>query len=51
MTKYEREDFRRYCQQCTDKQLRNVYALESLARRVAYARIAQQVMQQRGITL
>lgn len=51
MTKTERADFRRYCEQCTDSQLRNVYAKERLARRIAYARIAQDVLFERGITL
>jgi hypothetical protein len=49
MTKRERADFRLYCQQCTDSQLRNVYAKERLARRSAYAQIAQDVMKERGL--
>jgi hypothetical protein len=49
MTKQEQYQFRLYCQNCTDTQLRNVYALETLARRTAYARIAKAIMQQRGL--
>lgn len=45
----DKADFRQYCRQCTDTQLRNVYAKERLARRVGYANIAKQVMQERGI--
>lgn len=51
MTKTESADFRMYCEQCTDTQLRNVYAKERLARRWRYARIAQDVMVQRGLDL
>lgn len=50
MTKKDKAEFRLYCEQCTDNQLRNVYAKESLARRTTYARIALDVMNQRGIT-
>lgn len=50
MTKHERADFKMYCEQCTDSQLRNVYAKERLARRSAYADIAKQVMTERGLT-
>ena len=46
----DKADFRQYCMQCTDTQLRNVYAKERLARRVGYANIAKQVMQERGLT-
>jgi hypothetical protein len=49
MTKAEQTDFRQYCRQCTDTQLRNVYAKESLARRTAYAQIAKAVMVERGL--
>lgn len=51
MTKKDKAEFRLYCEQCTDTQLRNVYAKESLARRTTYARIALDVMNQRGLTL
>ena len=50
MTKQDKAEFRGYCEQCTDTQLRNVYAKESLARRTTYAQIALDVMNQRGIT-
>jgi hypothetical protein len=50
VTKQDKSDFRLYCEQCTDDQLRNVYAKESLARRTTYAQIARNVMNQRGIT-
>jgi hypothetical protein len=50
MTKQDKAEFRGYCKQCTDNQLRNVYAKESLARRTIYAQIALDVMNQRGIT-
>jgi hypothetical protein len=50
MTKQDKAEFRGYCEQCTDSQLRNVYAKESLARRTTYAQIALNVMNQRGIT-
>lgn len=43
-------DFLNYCKQCTDNQLRNVYAKETLARRRTYARLAKQVMDERGLT-
>ena len=49
MTKTDRYQFRLYCQQCTETQLRNVYALETLARRTAYAKIAKEIMRQRGM--
>lgn len=50
MTKYERADFKQFCKQCTDNQLRNVYAKEVLARRSSYASIAKEVMIERGLT-
>jgi hypothetical protein len=50
MTKQDKREFRGYCEGCTDSQLRNVYAKESLARRTAYANIAKQVMTERGLT-
>lgn len=49
MSKQEKHTFRLYCQYCTDAQLRNVYAKESLARRTEYARIAREVMLERGV--
>lgn len=49
MTKRDRADFRLYCEQCTDTQLRNVYAKETLARRRGYAAIARAVLCERGL--
>jgi hypothetical protein len=49
-TKQDRAEFRQYCEQCTDTQLRNVLVKEMLARRSVYAAIAQQVMTERGLT-
>jgi hypothetical protein len=49
MTKQDKSEFRGYCERCTDSQLRNVLAKETLARRTTYAQIAKQVMQERGI--
>lgn len=48
-SKTDKAEFLQYCRQCTDTQLRNVYAKERLARRVGYANIAKQVMQERGL--
>lgn len=42
-------EFRQYCLNCTDAQLRNVYAKESLARRRSFAAIARAVMRERGL--
>lgn len=42
-------DFLLYCRGCTDVQLRNVYAKEILARRQGFAKLARQVMKERGI--
>jgi hypothetical protein len=50
MTKQDRAEFRPYCYGITDRQLRNVYDRERLARRTAYANIAKQVMIERGLT-
>lgn len=44
------EEFRQYCEHCTDSQLRNVYEKERAARRTAYASIAKEVMNTRGLT-
>jgi len=49
MTKRDRAEFRAYCEQCTDAQLRNVYAKEILARRQGYAQIARNVMKEKGL--
>ena len=49
MTKQDKREFRGYCEQCTDSQLRNVYAKEKLARRTAYANIAREVMIERNL--
>lgn len=49
MTKQDKREFRGYCERCTDNQLRNVYAKETLARRTAYAQIARDVMNERGL--
>ncbi len=48
MTKQDKREFRGYCEQCTDSQLRNVYAKEKLARRTTYANIAREVMIERN---
>jgi hypothetical protein len=45
----DKESFRLYCLQCTDAQLRNVYAKEHAAGRVTFWRIALEVMTERGI--
>lgn len=50
MTKQDRREFAAYCEGCTDTQLRNVYASESLARRRAYAAIAKAELEKRGLT-
>lgn len=42
-------EFRQYCLNCTDAQLCNVYAKESLARRRSFAAIAKAVMRERGL--
>jgi hypothetical protein len=49
MTQQDKREFRGYCEQCTDSQLRNVYAKEKLARRTAYANIAREVMSERNL--
>ncbi|CAB5224260.1 hypothetical protein UFOVP393_46 [uncultured Caudovirales phage] len=45
----DQKSFRLYCLQCTDVQLRNVYAIEHAAGRVTFWRIALEVMNERGI--
>lgn len=50
MTKTEKSEFRAYCKQATDTQLRNILVKELLARRQAYAEIARSVMAERGLT-
>lgn len=50
MSKQDKAEFRDYCRGVTDTQLRNVYAKETLARRRGYARIAREVMDERGLT-
>jgi hypothetical protein len=50
MSKQDKREFRDYCRGVTDTQLRNVHAKEVLARRQGYARIAREVMNERGIT-
>ena len=50
MTNQDKAEFRLYCYGITDRQLRNVYDRERLARRTAYANIAKQVMIERGLT-
>ena len=49
MTKQDREESEAYCRQCTDEQLRNVYAKEKAARRTAFTAIARSVLAQRGL--
>jgi hypothetical protein len=49
-TKRDKAEFRMYCERCTDIQLRNVLARETLARRTAYVQIAREVMTTRGRT-
>jgi hypothetical protein len=49
VTKQDKREFRGYCEQCTDSQLRNVYAKETLARRTGYANIAREVMSERNL--
>lgn len=48
-TKDDRKDFRAYCKQCTDTQLRNVYSAERAARRRVYADIAKEELATRGL--
>lgn len=49
LTKQDREEFRLFCEQATDAQLRNIYIKEKTARRTAYANIARTVMAERDI--
>lgn len=49
MTNSDKEDFRQYCRQCTDAQLRSVYEKERNAKRTAYANIARSVLAERGL--
>lgn len=51
VSKKDKAEFRAYCMACTDIQLRNVYNLETMARRAGHAMIALQVMNERGIRL
>ena len=45
----DKESFRLYCIQCTEAQIRNVYAKEKAAGRAVYWRVALEVMNTRGI--
>lgn len=49
MTNQDREEFKGYCQGCTDSQLRNVYNKEKAARRRGYADIARAELERRGL--
>jgi hypothetical protein len=42
--------FRTFCRQATEIQLRNILAKETLARRKSYAQIAREIMRERGLT-
>ena len=49
MTKQDKREFRAYCEKCSDTQLRYVLVQETLARRTAYAQIAREIMNERGL--
>lgn len=50
MTKQDKREFRAFCHNCTDTQLRNILVRETLMRRTAYAQIVREVMKERGLS-
>lgn len=51
MNKKDRDEFRLYLRQCTDRQVQGVYDKESAAGREDYAELAENEAERRGITL
>jgi hypothetical protein len=51
MTREDREEFRLYCWNCTDRQVRGVYEKERDAGRDDYAEIARAEAERRNIAL
>ena len=49
MTKRDREEFKGYLANCTDRQVYGVYEKEKAAGRKAYANLALEEMRKRGI--
>ncbi len=51
MTKQDRDEFKLYLRQCTDRQVQGVYDKESQAGRDDYAELAENEADRRGIIL
>ncbi len=49
MTKAERDDFKQYLLQCTDRQVRGVLEKETEAGREDYAELAKNELERRGL--
>lgn len=48
-TEHDRADFRRFCEQASDRQLPYIYEKERAAGRRVYAAIVRDVMRARGL--